>query len=57
MTKEEAFEEWLYTNRNEVVTDWDLVKQSSFWALFERGWEAGFCQGTATVKKVKNVKE
>ena len=46
MTKEEAFEEWLYTNRNEVVSDWDLVKQSDSWVLFQYGWDAGFKEGT-----------
>ena len=52
MTKEHAFEEWLYVNNNEVISDWDLIKQSKSWELFEFAWNAGFSEGAR-----KNVKE
>ena len=55
MTKEEAFEKWLYINNNKVVTDWDLIKQTSSWELFDYGWEAGFRQ-RVLIKEAKDAK-
>jgi len=47
MTKEEAWLDYMKSSPNYVHYDWDTIKQSSWWAAFERGWNAGFKAGVS----------
>ena len=40
MTKEEAWLMWMKESKNYVEYDWDIIKKSSWWEAFSRGWDA-----------------
>ena len=40
MTKEEAWLMWMKESKNYVDYDWDIIKKSSWWEAFSRGWDA-----------------
>ena len=40
MTKEEAWLVWMEESNYYVEYKWDIVKKSSWWEAFSRGWDA-----------------
>ena len=40
MTKEEAWLMWMQESNRYVEYDWDMIKKSSHWQAFSRGWDA-----------------
>ena len=40
MTKEEAWLVWMKESNYYVEYKWDIVKKSSWWEAFSRGWDA-----------------
>jgi hypothetical protein len=40
MTKEEAWLMWMNESKHYVEYDWDMIKKSSHWQAFSRGWDA-----------------
>ena len=40
MTKEEAWLLWMKESNRYVEYDWDMIKKSSHWVAFSRGWDA-----------------
>jgi hypothetical protein len=40
MTKEEAWLMWMNESNRYVEYDWDMIKKSSHWQAFSRGWDA-----------------
>ena len=40
MTKEEAWLMWMQESKHYVEYDWDMIKKSSWWDAFSRGWDA-----------------
>ena len=40
MTKEEAWLVWMTESNYHVEYEWDIIKKSSWWEAFSRGWDA-----------------
>jgi hypothetical protein len=40
MTKEEAWLVWMKESKHYVEYDWEIIKKSSWWEAFSRGWDA-----------------
>lgn len=41
MTKEEAFLAWMKESKHHIEHDWSVIKKSSWWEAFSRGYDAG----------------
>jgi hypothetical protein len=56
MTKEEAWLVWIRATKTSnlpVETDFDTIKQTSWWAAFEAGWNAASKEKDGLIKLLK----